>query len=377
MAFRTLSRRALVATAPLAAALLAAGCSDTSLVGTLDGPLTPVPSSALQAFGCTGSTSGTVSCSQASPSAGGGSGALIGGQNLYLKLTSSNVSYNSGTGIFSFDVTVQNLMNEAIGTPDGTTPDPQGIQVFFYSGPFATSGAGAVSVANADGTATFTTANQPFFAYTGILAPGATTASKNWQLSVPATVSTFEFMLYVETDVQPKLVINEIMANPGNAIQDSVGEYVEVYNAGTRWVNLNGFQVSDQSGTTENTPHVINQDVIVPAGGYVVLGRSQNQAINGGMEVDYVYVTSTSITAMQFSNSAGDVFRIRAPNGNVVDQAGYTTAGTSAAANQARELRNPSLDNSNIDGANWGNATTNYETTNRGTPGEQNSIFQP
>jgi hypothetical protein len=367
-------RRAALCAAPLAAALLAVACSDRQPLAIRE-PELPPPAAVVQAFDCTGSTAGTLSCRAAGANTGGASAALIGGQNTYVKLTSSNVSYNSGTGIFQFDVTVQNLMNEAIGTPDGVTADAQGIQVFFNSGPNTTGGTGTVTVANPDGTGSFTGSNQPYYSYAQILTEDQVSAPKTWQLNVPATVTSFSFTLFIETDVQPLLVINEFMANPGNAVQDSVGEYVELYNRGTRSVNLLGFMVSDNSGTSENTPHTITASVLVPSGGYVVLGRSNNTAINGGIAVDYVYSPNSQITQFQFSNSAGDVFRLKAPNGVVVDSVGYTTAATSAAANTARELINYTFDNSNADGSNWGNSTANYETTNKGTPKAQNSIF--
>lgn len=369
-------RRAVLCAPAVAAALLAvAACSDRQPLATREPVPDLPPSEAVQAFSCTAEVqSATVECRAPSGSAGGASGVLIGGQNTYVRLASSNVAYNSGTGIFSFDVTVQNLLIERIGTPDGVNPDPQGIQVFFHDGPNTTGGTGTVTVANPDGTGTFTGASQPYFAYNVILPQDSVSPAKTWQLNVPSTVTSFSFTLFVETDVQPLLVINEIMANPGNAVQDSVGEYVEIYNRGTRSVNLQGFQVSDNSGTTENTPHTIASSLLVPSGGYVVLGRSNNTAINGGVAVDYVYFGATS-TALQFSNSAGDVFRLKAPNGVVVDSVGYTTPATSAVANTARELINPTFDNANVDGSNWANATTNYETTNLGTPKQQNSTF--
>ena len=65
---------------------------------------------------------------------------IIGGQNVNVKLTSSNVAYNSGTGRFTFDVTVQNLIPQPLGTTDGTTLAPGGVSVFFTSGPTVTDG---------------------------------------------------------------------------------------------------------------------------------------------------------------------------------------------------------------------------------------------
>src|SRR4051812_461710 len=211
-------------------ALLATACSEQPVASSH--PRAPQsPGRVLQAFDCAASIDArSVSCRPARGH-GGGSGVLIGGQNLNVRLTSSNVSYNAGTGIFQFDVTVQNLMNEAIGTPDGAVPDPDGIQVFFASGPTVTSGSGSVTVANADGTGTFTGTNQPYFAYNEIRAKDATTSAKTWQLQVTGTVNTFSFVVYVETDVQYLLVINEVLANPGGTISDANGEWFELYNA--------------------------------------------------------------------------------------------------------------------------------------------------
>ena len=48
---------------------------------------------------------------------------FVGQQNVQVKLTSSNVVGTDSTRrIFSFDVTVKNLMPDSIGTPDGTGP---------------------------------------------------------------------------------------------------------------------------------------------------------------------------------------------------------------------------------------------------------------
>ena len=120
---------------------------------------------------------------------------IIGGQDIYVKLTSSGTSYDSGTEILSSDVTVQNLMQTLIGTTDGATTS--GVSVFLESDPTVTSGSGSVTVANPDGTGVFTASNQPYFLYSEILEPYQISAAHNWQFSVPATVNTFEFTLYV------------------------------------------------------------------------------------------------------------------------------------------------------------------------------------
>ena len=145
---------------------------------------------------------GTLSCASASAaSTGSGSSqisadVILGGQGVYVQLSSSNVSYDATNQIFQADVTVQNLTPLMLGTPDGNTVT--GVKVFFHSGPTVVSGTGAVSVANADGVGTFTGSNQPFFLYSEILPQGKVSAAKTWQWAVPSTVGRFAFEVLVD-----------------------------------------------------------------------------------------------------------------------------------------------------------------------------------
>lgn len=356
-------------------ALVAAGaCSDRDLAGP--GAVTapaPVPGSAVQAMSCTASISHhSVSCDGGL--SGGARGAVVGGQNKYVKLTSSNVAYNPADSIFQFDVTVQNLLPEAMGTTDGVTADTTGIRIFFASQPVVTAGTGSATVDNADNVGTFTGTGQLYFEYDTVLTQNQVSDPRLWQLHVDPSVDQFAFTLYVSAELQPLVVITEMMANPGGTVQDSVGEYVEVYNAGKMAVNLKGALLNDNTPPTAVTD-TIHGDFIIPAGAYRVMGRSTNTAKNGGITVDYNYagrIGSTS-TGLQLSNSGADFFRIRAATGVTIDSAGYTSTSTSAKAGVARELTNPALDNSNVDGGNWAFATSNYESANKGTPGSPNS----
>jgi len=355
--------------------LLASACTDRNLTSpsVQAVPGGAPPSSAVVALLCTASVGDrTVSCTRPAP---GVDAAIFGGQNTNVKLTSSNVAYTAADSIFGFDVTVQNLLPEKIGTPDGVTLDSAGIRVFFVSGPTVTSGTGSAAVDNADDQATFTATNQPFFQYDTLLATNEVSAARRWRLHVDPSVGTFTFTVYVSAALQPLLVITELMANPGGTVQDSSGEYVEVYNAGRFPVDMRGMMVNDASGAGIGATDTITADFVVPSGAYRVMGRSQNTARNGGITVDYNYAHKIGGTAtgLQFSNSAADYFRIRASTGVTVDSAGYTIASVSATAGRSRELTNVGLANANVDGGNWAAATTNYEASNKGTPGAANS----
>ncbi|HZH04759.1 MAG TPA: hypothetical protein VEY30_13315, partial [Myxococcaceae bacterium] len=144
-----------------AAVLAAAACADQPAgVAELGTGLLPDRPTAVTTVACQASiASKVVSCGAPADA----DQRVYGGQNVYVKVTSSNVQVDAGVGIFSFDVTVQNLLNEAIGTPDGVIVDPDGISVFFSRGPVTTSGIGEVSVSNHDGNGFFTAGNQPYF----------------------------------------------------------------------------------------------------------------------------------------------------------------------------------------------------------------------
>ena len=126
---------------------------------------------------------------------------IVGGQNTNVLLKSSKVSYDATAQIFQADVTVQNLLTPTLGTSDGNTPS--GVKVFFHSGPTVASGSGTVTVANADGSDTFTGTNQPYFLYSQMLPTGKVSGAKTWQWSVPTTVVSFTFDVLVDAATAP------------------------------------------------------------------------------------------------------------------------------------------------------------------------------
>jgi hypothetical protein len=297
---------------------------------------------------------------------------MYGGQNIYVTLTSSNISYDGGTEIFQFDATVQNLMNEAIGTLDGVTPAPNGIRVFFADEP-----SNGVTVTEASGTAFFTSANQAYHEYSEILDKDEVSLSKTWKFQVPSGVTSFTFGVLIETEVQYKLVINEVMVNPAGLVsEDQASEWIELYNAGTREVDLQNLVIADSAASGRRPYHVIASSVVIPPGGYVVLGGSTNIVTNKGVPVDYSWGGAVSMA------SSLDAIKLAVPVGNdtlTLDRTQYASAAISAQNGVSRELKNPALDNSNMDGSNWADAlvTAVYGLGGRGTPKAQNSTYTP
>ena len=160
---------------------------------------------------CVASVSqGSVACAR--PAGAGDQALIVGGQGRYVQLASSNIAVSADT--FSVDVTVQNMIQQPMGTLDGETPHPDGIRVFFASGPTTTSGTGDVTVENADGTDTFLAADQPYFQYPGILRHNEVTAPREWRFLFDPGVDTFAFTVYVSTEVEHEDDWIDLSGNP-------------------------------------------------------------------------------------------------------------------------------------------------------------------
>lgn len=115
----------------------------------------------------------------------------------YGEFLASNLVQDSVRQVWSFDGSLHNSLGQAIGTLDGTSVTGSAIFVTVIR---VTEGTGAVSVINADGVAPVTAPNQPYFAYDQIVASGAHSTAKRWELRVPNTVTTVRLDVLVTTD---------------------------------------------------------------------------------------------------------------------------------------------------------------------------------
>ena len=159
----------------------------------------------------------------------------------------------------------------------------------------------------------------------------------------------------------PPLVINEAMQNP-SAVSDSAGEWLELYNPTSADVDINGWTIADNDFDS----HAINNGgpLVVPAGGYLVLGRNADSSIKGGVAVDYQY------SNFSLGNSADEIVLFDG-TGIEIDRIEYDGGPVWPDPNGASmSLRDPALDNN--DGANWCEAVTPYGAGDLGTPGAAN-----
>jgi hypothetical protein len=186
----TTRSRSLFATAAI---LLFASCTDQPLAPVIAPPTDGASSGRIACD--VDVRAGSLSCAPAASTGGASLDRIVGGQETYLRLASSGAQYDAGTEQFRIDVTVQNLMLQTIGTPDGVTVE--GSKVFFETGP--TNG---VAVANATGYEMFLGAPAPYFLYPQMLDPYEISAPETWVFDVPSGATSFKFVVYVSTSMQ-------------------------------------------------------------------------------------------------------------------------------------------------------------------------------
>jgi hypothetical protein len=168
-----------------------------------------------------------------------------------------------------------------------------------------------------------------------------------------------------ECDTEPEpvveLVINEIMRYPG-ASAEPAGEWFEIYNPNPDPVDIDGWTIADND--TDN--HLIDNDgpLLVPAGGYVVVGNNAGTDANGGVTLDYVY------SGITLDNDADELtlFNAAMAESDRVEWDDGTVWPDSRGASMS--LGDPTVDNN--DGANWCDATSSYGDGDLGTPGSAN-----
>lgn len=164
-----------------------------------------------------------------------------------------------------------------------------------------------------------------------------------------------------------QVVITEFLKDPSH-VTDTRGEWIEVYNAMPWRVNLEGWILSDESGSQ----HVIQNGglgVRMRPGEYLVLGLEADPALNGGVTVDYEY------TGFSLGNGA-DTILLSKPDGTLVDRIAYDDGVTwPDSAGRSISLQIAARDVlSNDNGASWCHGLTPISGVNpdTGTPGLDN-----
>ena len=170
----------------------------------------------------------------------------------------------------------------------------------------------------------------------------------------------------VTPDTAGQLVITEIMQNPA-AVVDSMGEWLEIHNpaSSTTTFSLLGCVLRDDDIDSID----ITADVVVPPGGYVVLGNNGNAGTNGGIAVDFPYSSDDYFLA----NGADEI--VLDCSGVTIDRVEYDGGAMFPDPTGASmSLKPANLNASDNDtGGNWCTSTTMLGSGDFGTPGGPNS----
>ena len=162
------------------------------------------------------------------------------------------------------------------------------------------------------------------------------------------------------------LVITEFMKNP-SAVSDSNGEWIEIINVSPGIRQIAGWTLHDGGANS----HVIQPNgpfLFLQPGQRMVLGNEGDPALNGGVQVDYVYSSFT------LSNGADEIF-LTARTGQLVDQVVYDDSAWPDVAGQAASLTPGAEDAfANDDPANWCSAVSLLPSGDAGTPGAANDV---
>lgn len=160
-----------------------------------------------------------------------------------------------------------------------------------------------------------------------------------------------------ETAVRGDLVISEIMVDPSPVIGLPELEFVEIHNKSSKYIDLTGWKLGDQSGDGTITSGFIHP------GEYKILCATANIPEFPG---------ASGVSSFPSYNNSSDDVVLKDNNGVLIDQISYTDNWYQDAAKKAGgytlELINPNDPCS--DASNWLASTS----VTGGTPGVQNSV---
>ena len=127
------------------------------------------------------------------------------------------------------------------------------------------------------------------------------------------------------------IVVSEFLAN-SKAVDDSRGEWIELFNADAVSVELLGWTLKDRGSNS----HTIGLSLVIAPGYYAVLGREASLPLNGGVVLDYTF-------SDYFLSNDGDEILLYDGRGVLVDSVEYT--GPWVADGASLSLVNPSANN--------------------------------
>jgi hypothetical protein len=165
------------------------------------------------------------------------------------------------------------------------------------------------------------------------------------------------------------IVVTEFM-NDSDAVSDTVGEWLELYNATGSDIDLNGWTLKDDGSDS----HTFTTSIIVPAGSYFVMGRGADSTVNGGVNLDHSYGDGVFTMA----NNVDEIVLL-SPSSVEIDRIIYGASNDFPDGGPGFSI---SLDPNQLAGdnnlaANWCLSTSVFGAGDSGTPGVENNACDP
>ncbi|GAB4251335.1 MAG: hypothetical protein Tsb0034_30350 [Ekhidna sp.] len=161
---------------------------------------------------------------------------------------------------------------------------------------------------------------------------------------------------YIETTeaVEGDVVINEFLPTPSETSGLPNSEFIELYNRSDKFIDLQGWTVADQSGSSSPMT-----TFILRPGGYVILTKTADVGLFDG------YGNTLGVAGFPSLNNAGDEISVQNASGTIISKISYN----GSVEGVSMELINP--ENPCISSLSYANS----ESQEGGTPGAQNSVF--
>jgi hypothetical protein len=162
------------------------------------------------------------------------------------------------------------------------------------------------------------------------------------------------------------LVFSEMMIDP-NAVDDTVGEWVELYNTSGSTIDIGGYSFHDE----DVDAWTLEGEILVGPHEYVVLCANTDTAVNGGIACDAAFLRDSTGVGLALANGPDEVVLSR-PDGTAIDGLHYDEnwyeKGIAIGVDPAWQRSGD-----NDDPSHWCNQVTVITTSGEpGTPGQAN-----
>ncbi len=172
----------------------------------------------------------------------------------------------------------------------------------------------------------------------------------------------FQYVVTVPASYRD-VVVNEFLPDPTPVVLLPEGEFVEVYNTSTNYIDLGNWTLGDAASQGTVGAHIIGP------GEYAILTSTGNT----GLFIFYGNVVG--VTSFPSFNNAGDDIVLRDDQGTVIDRLSYTDEwyGDEAKADGGYSLEQINPFRACGSATNW----TASNATQGGTPNAENSVYDP